>query len=357
MKKIMVVGPNIGLGGVERASVNLSNEISRLGYKVFFVALIPKEPFYALDGRVEYFEPKGFNQSGISLIKTLVFLRKHINRINPDAIIGFTKFYGLFANLSLIATPHRIFISERSSPLYKWPRHISLFCSISKLLRKPAGIIAQTKIAASYQQLYYGNIPISVIPNAIRKLELYPNIERQKILLCVGRMGDSCKGFDLMIESFSRLKNQDWELHFAGGTEDEGNYLIENLSSEHIRKRIKFLGRVKDIDLVYASAGIFVLPSRSEGFPNALSEAMAAGVPCISFDFIAGPGDLITHNEDGILVPREDVTALAETIDQLINDPLKRKNLGENAMESSQRFKGSKIAKLHIDFISNTETN
>lgn len=351
MTKIMVIGPNIGMGGVERASVNLANEISSLGYEVFYIALIPEKPFYSLNSKVLYFEPIGFNQKKLSLIKSLMFIRNMIVSNRPDAIISFTKFYGLLANLAVLGTRYKVFISERSSPLYVWPKHIALFCKVSKFLRKPSGIIAQTSIASKFQKRYYGDIPICVIPNALRKIELFPLLERQKVILCVGRMGDSCKGFDLMIEAFSKLKNQDWELHFAGGTLEDGKYLIKSIKSDDIRNRIKFLGKVQDIDTVYAAAGIFVLPSRSEGFPNALSEAMGAGLPCISFDIIAGPGDLIRNDVDGILVPKDDVSGLSKAIDQLIDDPEKRKYFSKNAMDSSSRFAGPIIAKSHIDFV------
>lgn len=357
MTKIMVIGPNIGMGGVERASVNLANEISRIGYVVFYIALIPEKPFYTLNSKVKYFEPLGFNQKKLSLIKSLMFIRNMIVSNRPDAIISFTKFYGLLANLAVLGTRYKVFISERSSPLYIWPLHIALFCKVSKFLRKPAGIIAQTTIASEYQKRYYGNIPFCVIPNALRKIELLPLQERQKNLLCVGRMGDSCKGFDLIIEAFSKLKNKDWELHFAGGTPEEGSYLIQSIKSDDILSRIKFLGKVKDIDTVYAAAGIFVLPSRSEGFPNALSEAMGAGLPCISFDIIAGPGDIIRNDVDGILVPKDDVSGLTKAIDQLIDDPEKRKYFSRNAIDSSSRFAGPIIAKSHIDFVLHGKTD
>ena len=72
-------------------------------------------------------------------------------------------------------------------------------------------------------------------------------------------------------------------------------------------RRIKFLGKVEEIDKCYAYAGMFVIPSRSEGFPNALAEAMTAGCCCVTFDFVAGPRDIITNNINGIIVENKNM--------------------------------------------------
>jgi len=81
-----------------------------------------------------------------------------------------------------------------------------------------------------------------------------------------------------------------------------------------------------------------VLSSRFEGFPNALTEAMACGLACVSFDCPSGPGTIIRHGQDGLLVPAEDVEAMTEVLRSLLRSPEERARLGERAREAVGRF-------------------
>jgi glycosyltransferase involved in cell wall biosynthesis len=217
-----------------------------------------------------------------------------------------------------------------------------MFCKLSITLKKPKAIISQTLTASVYQKKFYGNVPYYVIPNIIQPPILYPGIQREPFILCVGRFNDSCKGFDLMVQSFNILSNKNWELHFAGGDVEEAESLIKLIKPER-RNNVKFLGKINPVDQLYARAGIFVIPSRIEGFPNALAEAMSAGVPSISFDFVAGPRDIIKENEDGIIVEKENVYALAQAIDSLIDNEFMRNKLSQNAMVNSIKFNKSSV--------------
>jgi glycosyltransferase involved in cell wall biosynthesis len=90
-------------------------------------------------------------------------------------------------------------------------------------------------------------------------------------------------------------------------------------------------------------ASVFVLSSRYEGFPNALGEAMAAGLPVAAFDCAFGPREMVRNEVDGLLVPDEDVGALAAALDRLMADPALRARLGNAAREASARFAPEKI--------------
>jgi glycosyltransferase involved in cell wall biosynthesis len=340
--KILIIAPCLAMGGIERASSNTANGLSELGAKVYFLSLFKKEAFFKLNEGIEIIEPQGFNKTKLSLFKSILWIRKEVKRVNPEHILVFNKFYGAITALALLGTKYPYFLSERSSPLFVWRQPMRAINKLAFSIKPPKGVIAQTNIAAEYQRKYFKKTEVIVIPNSVREVQLFPEIKREKVILAVGRLNDYLKGFDLLIESFAKLKNQDWELHIAGGDE-EGEALKEQAERLGVINRIKFLGKVKEIDKCYAYAGMFVIPSRSEGFPNALAEAMTAGCCCIAFDFVAGPNEMITNGVDGILVPSGDTQKLAEAIDDLIVKDDFRDVLAQKAIKTSQHFKKSTI--------------
>lgn len=348
--KILIIGPNVGMGGVEKASSNIANGLKNARHQVTYLALIPEPHFFELE--TNYMEPIGFNHSKMSLVKTIKYIRKNVIEIKPDRIIAFTKFYAALANVALLFTTYKIYVSERSSPLYKWPKHIELFSKFAFRLKKPQGVISQTSLASDFHRKVYGKTKYSIIPNAVREIKLYPEIKRENFILAVGRFHDACKGFDLLIEAFNLIENKDWRLVFAGGTKEEGQYLV-NKANQNLKNRIEFLGHVKEMDLIYAKAGIFVIPSRSEGFPNALIEAMAAGCPCLSFDFVAGPRDIIINGVNGILIEKENVTLLAKKMDEIIKNEVFRNEIGTNALEIREQLSMDNSIDKYLKFLKN----
>ena len=191
---------------------------------------------------------------------------------------------------------------------------------------------------------------IKVIPNALMDIQLYPDNIRKRQILAVGRLNDHLKGFDRLLEAFAKIKDQYWQLVFVGDDKD-GCHLKKQALELNVLSRVLFLGKVMDMSMVYAQAGIFVIPSRSEGFPNALCEAMAAGLPCISYDFIAGPRDIITDGHDGLIVENGNSDGMAAAIDYLIENPKERDRLGGNALSIRDRLKLDVIGKDYLTFI------
>lgn len=350
-KKICIIGPGLEMGGIERASVNLANALSS-NFNVSYISIFRKRKFLKLSENVVFFEPHNFNESKLSFFKTVFFLRKTIKSVEPSKIISFNKFYSAIVMLSqAFINKYPVFISERSSPFFKWQKKLAVINRIIFTFFPPAGIIAQTEIAAKFQAKYYKKkVRISVIPNILKPVNLYPNIERKKFVLAVGRLNDHLKGFDRLIKAFALVKAKDWMLVFAGGDKDEGN--LKNLSIKYsVQDKVKFLGKVNEIDKIYAEASIFVIPSRSEGFPNALCEAMAAGLPCISFDFVAGPKEIITDKVDGLLVENGNIYSMAKKIQFLVDSPEERTKIGTNALRIRERLDEKKITQKIIEFL------
>ncbi len=200
------------------------------------------------------------------------------------------------------------------------------------------------------------HVPIAVVPNPVKQIVRHSDKIRGKSILAIGRLNDHLKGFDRLIEVFSLIHNKDWKLVFAGsGLDDSG--LLNIVNDLGLEGRVEFLGKVKDIDSLMSLTSIFAIPSRSEGFPNALLEAMAAGLPCISFNFIAGPSDIIDHNVNGIIIEDGDIKGFAIALDYLIENEDVRINLGQEALKSSQRYGVDSITNKYLDFLTQCSSN
>lgn len=350
-KKICIIGPGLGMGGIERSSSNIANFFYSEGYQVLFLAIFKHNKFFTLEEGIIYDEPEqGINIKKLNVVRTLQRIRSKIKEYDPEVVLVFNQFYSALTLLALVGTTYRTFTSDRASPLRKWPLLQKIIIDIAFRLNPPTGMIAQTSVAAYYQKKKANrNTAIAVIPNVLRKVTLHPEIKRNCWVLAVGRLNDRAKGFDQLVEAFAIANPKEWKLVFVGGDE-EGTSLKQMAKKLEIDKKILFLGKVSEIDIIYAQAGIFVIPSRTEGFPNALCEAMAAGLPCISFDFMAGPRDLIETGKNGIIVEDGNIESLAQAINKLIADEELRNNLGNKAMEVKEKLDrhviGSRLAQF-----------
>lgn len=162
--------------------------------------------------------------------------------------------------------------------------------------------------------------------------------------MAMGRLSRE-KGFDLLLQAFERLapRHPDWDLTIWG----EGalkEQLIQQRDDLELTDRVSIPGSTRTPREQLAASDIFVLSSRYEGFPNALCEAMASGLPVVSFDCTFGPGTIIRNNVDGLLVPTGDVDALVAALDRLMSDEALRDQFGAEAVSIVERYSLANVA-------------
>lgn len=212
-----------------------------------------------------------------------------------------------------------------------------------------SAVVANSRGLHDLAAAFDAAIEIPIIPNGV-DLEKFSASERDwssPRILSVGRVVYQ-KGFDLALRALAELKDLDWQWFIAG--DGPQRPVLQTMAEEHgLQNRIRFLGwltpdRLKE---QYAAANLFLFPSRHEGMPNAVLEAMASGLPVVATK-IAGNEELVVNGETGALVPAEDVESLRESLRPLLVHAQMRERMGRAArqrVESS--FSWSRVAEQY----------
>jgi len=193
-----------------------------------------------------------------------------------------------------------------------------------------------------------------VIPNPVFSKKKYavpdrPSLEGRFTLLHVGRLCDQ-KNLVLLINSFACISDRNplWDLKIVGDGELEGD-ILALITSLGLVNRVFLLGKRHDIPELLLASHLFCLPSKWEGFPNALAEAMAQGLPSVGLWNCSGVRDLIVNYETGRLT---DELGLPKTLDELMHDPESRHSMGFNARAHISKYSPDEAFKCWDDLVS-----
>jgi GalNAc-alpha-(1->4)-GalNAc-alpha-(1->3)-diNAcBac-PP-undecaprenol alpha-1,4-N-acetyl-D-galactosaminyltransferase len=345
-RRLTMVIHDLHGGGAERVFCRLANHWAETGYRVTVITL-------AAAGRDNFRLAPQIDRIGLSLLgeshgpwqqlrntlSRVRQLRRAIRQAGGWRVISFTDKMNVLTLLACWDQSRQVVIAERSDP-----RHQSLGPIWEWLRRRTyprcGAWVVQTESVARYARGLAEASRVAVIPNAVGSpaAPLPPPEQRQARILGVGRLSPE-KGFDLLIQAFARISPwyPDWTLQIVGDGPQRA-VLADLADSLGIRDRVQLVGWMDQPERALLAAGAFVLPSRYEGFPNALLEAMACGLPCIATACDSGPAEIIRHGVDGLLVPPQDVDALAEALRRLVSDDAQRARLGSRAVEVTTRF-------------------
>lgn len=338
LKRIAFSIHSLGGGGAERVISVLANQFSRQGYEVHLICNIRKEREYPLCDRIirHYI---GYDTSKYhikSAFQHIYRIRKICKYANIDILVSFMA----MAEYSVIATTGLKTKSVISIRVYPAVHYTTIVKRIyARLLFNCAdGAVFQTKEA---QQWFWRPLQhkSTIIFNPIENK--FYNINRRiesGLIIASGRLNYQ-KNYPLMLHSFaSAIKNHRLSLEIYGEGEDKDK--LEELAKElKLESVVRFCGQTDDMPSVLSKADYYLMTSDFEGLPNALMEAMAAGIPCICTDSLGGGAKmLIGENERGILVPCNDEMALVNAINLLCDDKNKKKRIAEDAKNYATLF-------------------
>jgi GalNAc-alpha-(1->4)-GalNAc-alpha-(1->3)-diNAcBac-PP-undecaprenol alpha-1,4-N-acetyl-D-galactosaminyltransferase len=362
--RILLVILSLSAGGAERVISEMANWWAARSREVAILTLWGKEhDHYELDPRVQRLALDFWKHSRTPWqfiayrAGLLPALRQTVKRYSPDAVISFIDLINITMATALAGTRVPLIISERIDP-----RHhaISPLRSLARRATYPlaSSLVVQTASVARWAQAIMKPAKIEVIPNFVRMLPGSCPAEGQAgsgqpIMLAVGRL-DRQKGHDLLLQAFAATDaaRSGWRLVILGEGPERPN--LERLASElGIQDAVSMPGVVREPAEWLYEAQLFVLPSRYEGFPNALLEAMACGCAVIAADCPSGPAEIVRDGENGLLIPVEDVHALGTAMLRLMGDEGLRRRLGTQALQVRASFSQDSVMALWDSLIEN----
>lgn len=357
--RLTLVISSLQCGGAERVMTTMANYWATKDWDITLLTMDDgrMSPFFDLDSRIRHIPLAlaRISRTPLAAIKNnakrISVLRCAIRASRPEAVISFVDKMNVTTLLATYGLAVPVIVSEHSDPFKNSPG------KIWERLRLLTYSWANLIVVLSQSALEYFSPAVRsrtrIIPNPIVMPAGYReqgSKETAKCLLAMGRLVH-LKGFDLLLRAFALIKDKhpDWTLTILGEgpSRSELELLRERLGLED---RVALPGKVTDPHKFLREASLFVMPSRYEGFPMALCEAMAAGLPVICTD--CSNAGIVRGSVDGLLVPIENVEALSRTMDILMADDAQRERLASRAPEVVERFGIERVMHLWEEALS-----
>jgi len=359
-KKILIVINNLGVGGAERVAIGDINEMIRIGVDVTLITL--KREFKRSLATELHLEQDKFHTipfKHLFDISSWFKLMRSIKEFNPDLLITqlwfsgtIGRIAGVLANVKTIISFEQVVgdtIKTRKMVFVDW-----FLQFISTKIIAVSDAVKKSLIRQSIQEaridILYNSIDLRVFrapyhDSLIRKE--YNIAEHTFLYIYIGRLVHQ-KAVDILIEAFKKIDTQTTLLIVGQGKD---RHMLENkVKKNGLEKRVIFTGVRDDIPQLLLSADCFVLPSRYEGLPLVLVEALAAGSAIVVSDF-EGAREVINHEKNGLVVPVEDVEGLAQGMLRMKNNDEVRSSLALEAKKSAERFSISNHVQAILSYI------
>jgi len=328
MKKCLLLIPRMGSGGAERVMATIANNLCR-EHEVRIVTMTDAESFYRLDERVSITGlGQGINRknkltklfsTAFGGIKVFFALRREVKVWKPDVMLSFLhSANAMTIILKMLGAKCRLVVSERCAPEERsW---LNRFFE-RNFYHKADVVVCQSAAVIDFFKEKHRH-KMTVIPNPIAADAIPARYEgqRRRTIVGVGRL-DGQKNFAMLINSFSRLPERfdDYTLEIYGGGVLE-KALKAQIAELGLEDRVFLMGVKQNVMHYISDAALYVMSSNYEGFPNALVEAMATGLPVISTDFPTGVAREVISERNGWVIPVGDGDALLAAMEAALSD-------------------------------------
>lgn len=346
MKKIAFYIANFNKGGAERVMSNLIEYFFQKGYEIVVINDEPSEDHYNL--------PKGIHRFFLSeqrdknfvlrTVKRIFGLRSILKRERPDIVLSFLGEPNYRMLMATAGMSVKKVVSVRNDPNLEYGKTSLKHFLANVLFSMADGAVFQTEDAAKY---FKPSIQAKgkIILNPVNPVFFQCNREGEgRHIISVARLSAQ-KNYPMLLNAYAKIEKefpQDDLLLFGEGEEREN--LTQLRQALGLEKRVRFMGRIDEVEKELMKAKLFVLSSDYEGMPNALMEAMAVGVPVISTDCpCGGPKTLIRSQNEGVLVEVGNTEQLAQEMRRVLSDTALREALSNGERARAKDFESSKI--------------
>lgn len=351
--KIIFYIAQLSKGGAERVLSNIATKFAE-NNDVIVVTTVRHEEEYCLPNNISRYvidEELEKRKGKKNFVSRNLFLRSLCNKHNADILISFMGGANYHATLATVCSKTKCIISVRNDPKYEYPRKVDKILA-KVLLPLADGCVFQTEDAKGQfdKRLQKKS---RIIFNAVGdSFYLTKRVNTSKDIVTVGRL-EKQKNHELLIHAMKDVVELRPDLvlriYGDGKLKDELLRLVKKLD---LQKNVFLMGTTNNVQAVLSNAGIFVLSSDFEGMPNALMEAMAVGVPCISTDCpCGGPKMLLGNNENGVLVPVQNREKLSEAIMFLSEESKEKDRYRIMAKNKAEEFKMEKVFECWDDYV------
>ncbi|WP_320005721.1 glycosyltransferase family 4 protein [Maridesulfovibrio sp.] len=341
-------------GGAERVMTTMANYWVARGVSVSIITSVPPDTdAYTLDSRVKRIWLKPPSVSFGSFFNFPWSTRKLKDTIREEGnklIISFMDRSNIPVILATRGLNVKVVVAERIDPRTQnygiCKRTFMRFC----YPRADAVTVLTENVKEEWAAHFVPSQKVHVVHNPVLPLEVRPEEVPEwlpeKFICCMGRLHYQ-KGFDILLDRLPEIFKHypDYTLVILGEGEDRDKLEMQCRELK-VEDKVIMPGFIKNPHSIMEKASLFVFPSRFEGFPNALVEAMALGISVVSFDCPSGPASLIEPGKNGLLLPPEDPVALEQAIMELLGNPEERKRLGEAAKKVQEKCHPEKVMQL-----------
>ena len=344
--KICFVTGSLKFSGAQKIVSMLMEKLNERGHEISVIILKNIEKAEGYDYAKQYYCAVSGNPVS-KVLKRIKKIRKIAKENRFDAIFSFNALYNIDVILALFGSREGVICCDRNDPVYD-PPQLNRRIRRSLLYPFAKGFVFQTEVIKNYYGERIRKKSV-VIPNFIENnYKCVAENKRRKVIATAARLDDNQKNQTMLIKGFAEFCkiNNEYTLEMYGDGPDRAKYeaLIKELNMED---KILLMGRVENVSERLEDVEIFVLTSKFEGMPNALIEAMATGLPCISTDCGGGgAAALIENNVNGILIEQNDIKAYVDALNRLANDESLRTEMGRNAYKINEKLNIDKIAQL-----------
>lgn len=309
-------------GGAGRVTCTMINGLVERGYEIVLCTDTKlHEVFYPLSSKVKVISYNNYKKKPGKLkffSSAVANIRKLVKQEHPDVVIGVESIFYFISKVACVGLGYSIVAVDHTSMgrdqgrFINWIRHsyYKKADKLSLLTQKDANLAGES----------FHNKIVIYNPNSFDILQA--DTKRKKNILCVGRLNVwKIKGFDRILKIWAELAPEfpEWTLEIAGDGSIDALSIISNMIKENaLDERVHLLGQIKDMQSLYQSTSIFALPSRVEGFPMCLIEAMSQGCACIAFDLQKAVCEIVDDQVSGTIVEDGNLEAFTKELRNLL---------------------------------------